>query len=134
MSLASFITDIVTEFKDPIKALIVAGGAVVVHKVSGWFKHKTGIDIDKRVHDVVKSGLNAAKAEIKKRGWDIKVESGAIKARDYAVGVIEKKLKALKLPKFARDVLEEMVEDGLERMKDEMKSAVAKATVTVNNA
>ena len=134
MSLISIISDFATEFKDPIKALVVVGGGFVVKWVGGLIKSKTGINVDRRLHDLVKSGLNAAKAEIKKHGWDVKTVEGATKARDYAVKAIEKKRKALGIPKFTQDVLEDMVEDGLERLKEEARTALAKATAKVETA
>jgi len=111
----SIFTEIITQYIQPLVVTAIGGAlAVVGHRWARWFKAKTGVDVDARVTRTLDEGIAAAKEAARKYLKEHGEELEGKAKRTKAVVFIQKKLKALGLPKFAVDVLEQMVEARLQ--------------------
>lgn len=101
--------------------VVVGGVGWLVRRVSGWFKQKTGVDMEKRIQSVIDEGIRYAEEAARKymkehqKEWTSKAKNNA------AYQYVSKKLKALKLPTFAEDMLKEMIESRLHELRDDLK-------------
>lgn len=116
MSILNILQDALT----PLVTTVVTGTLVWVgHRVASWFKHKTGIDLDKQITAVLDQGIKYAEeaarkyANLHKKAWESDAKKNA------AVLFVTAKLKALHLPSFAKDLLEQMIEARLNDLREQ---------------
>jgi len=117
------------EWAVPAAGAVLAATVVnVVHRAAGWFKHKTGINVDARVDgvldDAIAYGYEAARNFRKKHQAEMENAVIHSKAVEHAIA----RFKALGLPKFAVDLVGQMIEGRLNELRNRKPDPAATAT------